>query len=1281
MKRLLRALRLLWLTVVLFVSKTLRLTYVLAITLLVVLGWLLFTTSGADWLAQRAMDEEPRLQLEITGGNLWSGLDVSDVSWRDEGIDVVLDRATLRWNLLCLHALRVCLQEVATEGARISIDTERLPLDEDPDPPEIDLPVTVLFPDVRADDVQLRVDGHRIRWASLSAGGSFAGSSLVLDRVSWAGLVAEPQLPAAEETPAAPPTGEGTPNIAELLNPDNRERIQLPDVDLPLNVAVREFLLRDARVMLPEREEVVHRLAVAAEAGGDRVRLHYLELEHDQLRLRANGSITLSGDYPLDMDVTTELRDIPDVGTVAMELQAWNSIADAELRFRLEGPATLTAEGRLSPLDPSLPAALQVDWRGAGWPLIGEQHYRSPEGSLRFQGDLHDYRFELAVLLDGRDIPDGRIRATGNADYASAELDQLLIEALEGRVESSGRVSWDGVIRWDARLAIDGINASSLHPEAPHRLDGRLSTSGVVDGDELTLDLAVDRLRAAVRDEILDLNGRIGHRPERGWLLQDVVLESGSSRMQVSGTVADRLDLRGDLSVAELADYLPDAGGSIEGTFRVQGPMETPDVRLSMEGRELRYLPAGTLEVFSLDADVRRLGEADSRVELSLSGFRAGEGDLEVGSLEAGLRGTRQAHTLELELREAPVEATLAVRGSLGEDFGWDGELSRAEMEGAGMGWMLDDPMPVRYSPDPLEVRLGAHCWHYETARLCAEEDIVAGASGSAALSLRGYRLDWLHPWLPDDIRLQGSILADVAAEWGNTPLPTVSLGLSVDDGSVLLLDPDDREEVLTLDYETLALRLRLQDELLDVGLDLVSSDLGQADVDATVVVESDGQLGALDGAVRISGIRLSLLGPFFPEIRDLQGELAAEAQLAGTVADPDINGQVSLQSGLVETVAVPVTISDINLTVDVAGSRATLSGGFRSGAGEAELGGEADWSGESWQLALGLTGSRLDVAYEDMVRLRVSPDLRLQVEPREVRLTGTLRVPEGEITIQQLPEGAVRVSRDVVIVDDEEEDTDELLSPDDIPTPEGWVVSTDVEVVLGNRVHLSGYGFTSRLEGSLRVRQEDGGVLQGNGEIRIEDGRYRAYGQRLTIRQGQFLFAGPIDAPEIYVEAIRTINRTERTGEQRTVIAGLRLEGRPEEPRVSLFSEPAMAEDDILSYIVLGRPVGESGPDGANIMARAALSLGIAGGGGFVTSVAEDLGVEDFQIDTAGEGEDTQFVVSGYLGPNLFVSYGVGVFQPTNEITLRYRLATNLFLQAVAGLESALDILYSFEF
>ena len=176
-----------------------------------------------------------------------------------------------------------------------------------------------------------------------------------------------------------------------------------------------------------------------------------------------------------------------------------------------------------------------------------------------------------------------------------------------------------------------------------------------------------------------------------------------------------------------------------------------------------------------------------------------------------------------------------------------------------------------------------------------------------------------------------------------------------------------------------------------------------------------------------------------------------------------------------------------------------------------------------------------------------------------------------------------------------------------------------------------------------------------------------------LALREGQLLFSGPLDRPQLYVEAVRRVERDD-------VTAGLRLEGNPEEPRVSLFSEPAMGEEDVLSYIILGRPAGQGGGDD-NMLGRAALALGMAGGSGYATALAEEIGIQDFTIDTEGDGDDTQVVVGGYINPNLYLGYGVGVFTPVNTLTLRYQLATNLYLEAVTSLESAIDLLYRFEF
>ena len=46
-----------------------------------------------------------------------------------------------------------------------------------------------------------------------------------------------------------------------------------------------------------------------------------------------------------------------------------------------------------------------------------------------------------------------------------------------------------------------------------------------------------------------------------------------------------------------------------------------------------------------------------------------------------------------------------------------------------------------------------------------------------------------------------------------------------------------------------------------------------------------------------------------------------------------------------------------------------------------------------------------------------------------------------------------------------------------------------------------------------------------------------------------------------------------------------------------------------------------------------------------------------------------------------LQVKYGVGIFNSLGEFTVRYRLMQDLYVEAVSGLDSAVDLLYQFEF
>jgi len=112
----------------------------------------------------------------------------------------------------------------------------------------------------------------------------------------------------------------------------------------------------------------------------------------------------------------------------------------------------------------------------------------------------------------------------------------------------------------------------------------------------------------------------------------------------------------------------------------------------------------------------------------------------------------------------------------------------------------------------------------------------------------------------------------------------------------------------------------------------------------------------------------------------------------------------------------------------------------------------------------------------------------------------------------------------------------------------------------------------------------------------------------------------------------------------------------------------------------VLGRPLSTTGED-SNVLAQAALGLGLMGSAGLTGDLAKNLGIEDFALDTQGSGSTTSVVASGKITEKLSLRYGVGVFEPANTIALRYMLSKKVYLEAASGVASSLDIFYKRDF
>jgi translocation and assembly module TamB len=174
--------------------------------------------------------------------------------------------------------------------------------------------------------------------------------------------------------------------------------------------------------------------------------------------------------------------------------------------------------------------------------------------------------------------------------------------------------------------------------------------------------------------------------------------------------------------------------------------------------------------------------------------------------------------------------------------------------------------------------------------------------------------------------------------------------------------------------------------------------------------------------------------------------------------------------------------------------------------------------------------------------------------------------------------------------------------------------------------------------------------------------GTYKAYGQDLTIRQGQLLFAGtPINNPRLSIVAVREID-------QQDVVAGLRVEGFATSPQLTVFSEPPMAQSNALAFLVTGKPLSEVGAGEGDAVQSAARSLGTAAGGLLAKNIGRRLGVDEVGVKESEAIGGAALTIGQYLSPRLYLSYGVGLFEPGEVVTLRYKLSGKLTFEALNG-------------
>jgi translocation and assembly module TamB len=520
-----------------------------------------------------------------------------------------------------------------------------------------------------------------------------------------------------------------------------------------------------------------------------------------------------------------------------------------------------------------------------------------------------------------------------------------------------------------------------------------------------------------------------------------------------------------------------------------------------------------------------------------------------------------------------------------------------------------------------------------------------------------------LNPWIEQPLQIDGRLHADGRLQFRAPDQLVGEINLSSAQGKLTYPLLDQEQERWNYHAATLSLTLNEQGIVArsDASFGNDNGISAQISLPGARLLAVDVERQALSGNVDIRLEKFDLVQYQVPEIDKIKGRLRLTLTLAGTLAVPKFRVTADMQEASFDIPRLGLQITQISLqgTTDD-DNHLNFKISADSGEGSISIEGSCILDpARGWPSTIRISGEDFEVARIPEALVSFSPDLTITVEGRNISIEGDLQVPFAKLQPRDIST-ATRVSNDTVIIGGEQQ------------VEESWLVSTRVNVTLGERVTFFGFGFEGRLGGRLLVEDAPGRLSTGTGEIIIHEGRYRAYGQRLDIENGRLLFTGgTLDNPGLDLRAIRQVNE---------ITVGLQVRGRLQKPEVELFSIPAMDQTDMLSYLILGRPMESTNSSDSEMMAQASLALGLAGGDSLARQVGDQFGLDEMRVESNDDGDQASLVVGRYLSPDLYVSYGVGLIETLNTLTLRYRLAERWHVQAESGEYQGADLLFTIE-
>ncbi|WP_141674409.1 autotransporter assembly complex protein TamB [Gilliamella sp. wkB108] len=1229
------------------------------VTLIILFIILIYTSLGIKLTTFALNKFLPELKIAQIDGTLHD-LHIKDLSLELPGVNVRVDDASLTLAGSCLLKAKICINHFDAKGVNVDLETAKIITS--PDKIEvIKMPLPIELKKTFISDVKVKVNDMQFALSDFTGKAKWVKDKLYIYPVvanDLKAIFADPvQTKPKSESDNTIPLNQ---KINQLFNKPLINT--LPDVHIPLDINVTSLSGDNWLLHIAGQDFKFNHVTIQTDIDNNHIVIN--KVDTDVKSSYANGHATVSGEITLGdswpvfalINVKTDKNQID--GQFSGKL-----LGEVSTYTTLSGLNQAKIEGQINFIEKYLPIMAKINGEHIQWPIEEQAQYQLNQFALTLNGSVNKYQLTTKGTMLGKQLPDIHFDIVGNGTNEDATFDHAFVKLPQGEVNLTGKVSWQKALQWDTQIKLDNVDISKEFPAYPIKLAGNIKTTGMLDDKIWQLDLPELQLKGNIKRADFSANGNVSVNSQNVITANNLTLNWGKNRFDLNGST-QKGNLNAKLNLASLSLFIDDMKGSIVGDVKMSGTLNEPIIDTNLTVNTLALHDIAVAKA-NLTGKVQYKNQLSGKVNLTGQGIELPNQSVKKANIE--LSGNESHHTLTVNLDGTPASLTTSLTGQIDKNrTKWTGTIPRALLNlGDKNNWQLAKALTLSYDIDQQAPVINAHCWNNSYSSICLDKAMSFMPNTDTSISLKDIDLAKLP--IPNDgeTKIAGNINGKVTIKFNDTSkIPLIKANIN---SKKVYVQQLITSQPLTIPFDLFNINAEFNEQQAKIDWNFSLDKLGKIKGDLTIADPM--QQKKLSGQLNIDSLALAIVNPLLDKKDYAKGAINGAVKFSGTLIEPYLTGEIGLKHSEIKSSQLPADIKSARLTINFNGKSSVLKGSLATNAGNINLNGRASWNTiDKWQATLTANGAAMEVTVPPMVVMTVVPDIKIEATQDELTLSGKVNIPKGKITVESLPPSSIDVSKDEVMLDR----NNHAIKPQQF----GMKINSHLEINIEDKVTVDAFGLKASLKGNLIAQQSNKG-LDVHGEILIPKGQFKAYGQDLIIRKGILTFSGPTDQVMLDIEAIRNPESMENSN----ITAGIRVSGLSDDPKVEIFSDPAMSQQEALSYLIRGQGLDSTDQSDNDMMTALLVGLGTAKTGKFIGDFGNVFGIKNLSLDTQGAGDNSKVVVSGYILPNLQLKYGVGIFDSLATFTLSYRLMPNLYLEAASGLAQTLDLIYQFEF